>query len=73
MAKESAFLELSTKMENISKFLLIKIFKIKSIFFRYLMQKVRKFNINKNMKTVIIKVNILNILKMERFNSKVKE
>jgi len=37
------------------------------------MQKVRKFNINKNMKTVIIKVNILNILKMEGFNSKVKE
>jgi hypothetical protein len=73
MAKESAFLELSTKTENISKFLLIKIFKIKSIFFRYLMQKVRKFNINKNMKTVIIKVNILNILKMEGFNSKVKE
>jgi hypothetical protein len=73
MAKESAFLELSTKTENISKFLLIKIFKIKSIYFRYLMQKVRRFNINKNMKTVIIKVNILNILKMERFNSKVKE
>ena len=37
------------------------------------MQKVRRFNINKNMKTVIIKVNILNILKMEGFNSKVKE